>query len=96
MIANQEFWEDDLEVPATELLLSFQNPDLCKSWINSLNNKQLNVILKQHFNYQQHLFDNSPYYDYRSVQQKRKFLIDSNLDYLPNYYLISYFSRFEV
>lgn len=93
MIANQEFWEDDLEVPATELLLSFQNPDLCKSWINSLNNKQLNVILKQHFNYQQHLFDNSPYYDYRSVQQKRKFLIDSNLDYLPNYYLISYFSR---
>ncbi|WP_237342894.1 hypothetical protein [Wolbachia endosymbiont of Folsomia candida] len=93
MVISQKFWEDDLEIPATDLLLRFKNQNVRESWLNSLTGRQLNIILKRHFNHQHQLFDSSAYYDSRSVQQKRKILIDSDSDCLPNYYLVSHFSR---
>ncbi|WP_339048025.1 hypothetical protein [Candidatus Mesenet endosymbiont of Phosphuga atrata] len=89
---NREFWENDLEVPATDLLSHFQSANTCRLWLNSLTGKQLNIIFQYHLNHQQQLFVGSFYHDGRSAEQKRN-ILNGGFDFLFRYYLVSYFSH---
>lgn len=77
MIASEEFWENNLEMPVSFLLKDFQNPSLHESWLNSLSGRQLSVIFNHYFQNKQNrqLFEDYEKCDDISTQQKRKMLI---------------------
>lgn len=93
---SREFWENDLEIPAADLLFQFQDSNVRENWLHSLSGKQLNVIFHHSIKDKQNeqLFNDHKLwkYDDISVQQKRKMLINIS-ESLFIYYLISYFSR---
>jgi len=89
---SQEFWESDLEVPARNLFNNFKNFNARQDWLNSLSNKQVNVIFDHYFKDGQsgQLFKDCALWK-RDSNSERQALINVS-DSLFSYYLVSCFS----